>query len=180
MGVISRHRGQGNPAKKGPQLDRYTPPQVRDYGTLLELTADLDVNLVGVTTNLVLAAMSGPSGGGPGGPGGTPDNTVLTPGPGGGGGSTITPDGPTGNGGGATPGGVNEVADRDASGGGSGGGGAGGGGAGGGVGSAAGGEQKKLPFTGFPVMLAAGVGAALTSGGVLLRSRLRRRPGGSD
>ena len=164
-------------------MNTYTPPQVRDYGTLLQLTADLDVNLVGVTSRLVMAAMSGPTGGGPGGPGGTPENTVLTPNPGGGGvGGTITPDGPTGNGGGATPGGVNEVADRDASGGGgSRGGGAGGGGAGGGgLGAAAAGEQRKLPFTGFPVLLAASVGAVLTSGGVLLRSKLRRRAGGSD
>ena len=153
------------------QLNRYTPPAVTDYGTLLELTAHVDVNLVGLASNIVMAAMSGPTGGGPGN---TPDGTVLTPGPGGGGG-TITPDVPTGNGGTATG---NEVAGRTATGGG---GGSGGGGAGGGglAGAAVGGGDGKLPFTGYPIMLAAGAGAALTSAGVLLRSKLRRRPKGS-
>src|SRR5256885_8935774 len=40
----------------------YTPPQLKDYGTLLELTAAIDVNFVGMATNAVMAAISNPIG----------------------------------------------------------------------------------------------------------------------
>src|SRR5256885_9199933 len=40
----------------------YTPPQLKDYGTLLELTAAVDVNFVGMATNAVMAAISNPIG----------------------------------------------------------------------------------------------------------------------
>jgi len=76
-------------------------PQVRDYGTLLELTADLDVHGVSMLSNVVMAALSNPigspggvvqgeievggadtSGGGAGGvgdPGGTADKLATAP-----------------------------------------------------------------------------------------------------
>ena len=149
------------------QLKRYTPPHVADYGTLLELTAHVDVNLVGMASNIVMAAISGPTGT-PNNGGGGGNNFVPDPPGTGGGGTTFSPDVPTGNGGGASPGDASEVA----SGGASGGGGAGGGG-GGLSGAVTGGEGKKLPFTGYPIMLAAGVGAAMTSMGLALRKKLR-------
>ena len=40
----------------------YTRPQVVDYGTLLDLTADIDVNFTGALTHMALAAMSSPIG----------------------------------------------------------------------------------------------------------------------
>jgi len=42
------------------QSPSYIAPQVRDYGTLVELTAAVDINLVGAAGNLVMAAMSAP------------------------------------------------------------------------------------------------------------------------
>lgn len=156
-------------------MTTYTRPHVRDYGTLLELTADVDVNFVGFASNLVMAAISGPTGGGGGGEGGSgPGGTVVTP--------DNTAGGPTGNGGGGTPGGeAGDVGGEDTGGGSGGGGGgsAGGGSAGGGAAGGGGGGGRKLPFTGYPVLLATGVGAALTSAGLTLRSRLRRRGAGS-
>jgi hypothetical protein len=104
---------------------KYNQPQVKDYGTLLELTADIDVHFTGAVSNIVLAAMSAPTGGGVGG--------------------------------------------QDASG--------GGGGADGlGDAVATGGPPGKLPFTGFPVMLLAAAGAALTAFGAAIRSTVKRRP----
>ncbi len=38
----------------------YEKPEVRDYGTLLEVTSHIDVNFLGAVSNLVLAALSGP------------------------------------------------------------------------------------------------------------------------
>jgi hypothetical protein len=38
----------------------YIRPQVRDHGTLVELTADIDVNFVGVVGNVVMAAITSP------------------------------------------------------------------------------------------------------------------------
>ena len=38
----------------------YSKPEVRDYGTLLEVTSHVDVNFLGAVSNLVLAAISGP------------------------------------------------------------------------------------------------------------------------
>ena len=115
---------------------RYAPPQVTDYGTLLELTSHIDVNFTGAVSSLVLAAMSGPlgavSGTGSGSPGG--------------------------NGG---AGGVTQAAGPH-----------GGGGIGGLLGPVGGG---KLPFTGFPTLLVAAIGAALASAGATIRMLLRRR-----
>jgi hypothetical protein len=103
---------------------RYNQPQVRDYGTLLELTADMDVHLTSAVSNIVVAAMSNPiavggaeAGGSSAGGGGGSDPIAAGPAPGG-----------------------------------------------------------KLPFTGFPVMLLAAVGAALATLGSVIRSSLRRRP----
>ena len=45
----------------------YTAPQIRDYGTLLELTADIDAHFFGTVSNLVVAALSAPLGGDVGG-----------------------------------------------------------------------------------------------------------------
>jgi hypothetical protein len=97
---------------------KYNQPQVRDYGTLLELTADIDVHVTGAVSNLVIAAMSNPIDPARGGSssGGGVDPLVTGPPPGG-----------------------------------------------------------KLPFTGFPVMLFAAVGAALAAIGSVIRSSLRRR-----
>ena len=41
-------------------LAAYSKPEVRDYGTLLEVTSHVDVNFLGAVSNLVLAAISGP------------------------------------------------------------------------------------------------------------------------
>jgi hypothetical protein len=38
----------------------YIRPQVRDHGTLVELTADIDVNFVGAVANVVMAAITSP------------------------------------------------------------------------------------------------------------------------
>ncbi|HEX8075416.1 MAG TPA: hypothetical protein VF545_10595 [Thermoleophilaceae bacterium] len=117
----------------------YSRPEVKDYGTLLELTAQLDVHTVGVAANVVMAAMSSPM---------APmqDPTVA---------GTLD---------------TNQV------GGARGGGGGGGGGGLLGLGSGGGGGGGKLPFTGFPVMLLASLGAAMASAGVALRALLRRQP----
>jgi hypothetical protein len=103
---------------------KYTQPQVRDYGTLLELTADIDVHFTGAVSNLVVAALSAPMG---------------------------------------------DVGGREISG--------GGGGIGGGGDALAGADPggRKLPFSGFAVMLIAAAGAALAAVGSAVRSTLRRR-----
>jgi hypothetical protein len=126
------------------QANTYTPPQVRDYGTLLELTAAVDVNFVGVATNVVMAAMSNPMG--------NPHATDPSLQSGGAGGVIGGGGGSGGGAGGAGGGGGGGVADL-----------LGGGGAGG-----------KLPFTGFPVVLLAAIGAMVASAGAALRGLLRR------
>jgi len=124
---------------------RYSRPQVRDYGTLLELTAAVDVNLVGAMGNVVMAAMSNPLG---------------SP-------RASDPSLQSGGVGGALGGGAS---------GGAGGGAGGGGGGGGGLGSllGGGGGGGKLPFTGFPVVLLAAIGAMVASAGAVLRGLVRR------
>lgn len=128
------------------QHNNYSPPRVEDYGTLLELTAAVDVNVVGLVGNVVMAAMSNPMGG--------PHATDPTLQPGAGG---VL--GGTGGGGGGLTGG-------------------GGGGAGGGGFLAhllgGGGGGGKLPFTGFPVVLLAAIGAMVASAGAALSALLRR------
>jgi hypothetical protein len=142
--------------------ERYTPPLVSDYGTLLEMTADGGALMhVGMNSGVVMAATSVPLHP-PGGPPGTPPvtppggETVDVLGQGGGGGGDVDTGG--GGGGGETLGG----------GGGSGGGGAGGAGGGGGSGG-------ELPFTGFAAAAVGAIGAGLSAAGLAIRSRLRRR-----
>ena len=119
------------------EASTYTAPQVKDYGTLLELTAHIDVNFVGAAANVVMAAMSTPIGGG-----GVANNPSISH---------------------AASGGVGGVGAH------------GGGGGGGGLLSAAGGGGGgKLPFTGFPVVLLAAVGAMVASLGAVLRAMVRR------
>lgn len=151
--------------------DAYSRPRVTDHGSLVALTADFDANFVGSVAKVVLMAQVSMPLVTPGddgsfvpsgdvipddGSGGTvPDTT-----PGGGGGGGGVPSVPGSDGGGASPGG-----------------GEGGGGtapAGGGVAVAAD-QGGKLPFTGYAVLVVAGVGAAFTSTGVAVRAALRRR-----
>jgi len=143
---------------------------VVDHGSLVDLTADFDVNFVGsLAKTVVLAQISNPMPV-PGGdsPGSAPSGDVL---PFGDSGQPVAGDGPSGEvlgdreaGGGAAPGG------------GSGGGGAAGGGSGGGGGAAGTAEKGgKLPFTGYAALAVAGLGAAFTTTGVAIRSALRRR-----
>ena len=122
----------------------YSRPQIRDYGTLLELTTQIDVNLVGAFANVVMATMSGPLASGHVG---DPSYTA-----GGAGGVT--------GGGGGGPGGA---------------GGGGGSFFGLSLGHGGGGRGGKLPFTGFPVVVVAAIGAAFASMGAALRAGLRRK-----
>jgi hypothetical protein len=161
----------------------YARPVVDDYGSLQSLTADFDVEFVGSVTKLVtMAVASVPGGGGgdspPAGPAfvGSPSDIsnspgippdVVTPG-------DATPDAPTGetlgeteSGSGGPGGGGPRPSDDEVSGGGP------GGGAGGAREEVGGGAG--LPFTGYASWAAAGVGAAMTTSGVLLRDLLRRR-----
>jgi hypothetical protein len=161
----------------------YVRPVVEDYGSLQRLTADFHVEFVGSVTKLVtMAVASAPwtGGGDPppagpsvvepppdmgGGPGGPPD--APTPGDG-------VPDSPTGGTlgeaesrrGGLDYGSVPPSGEDLAA---------------GGPGGAAGGVREEvaggagLPFTGYASWAAAGIGAAMTTSGVILRDMLRRR-----
>lgn len=44
------------------QPKTYIQPRVRDYGTLVDLTAAVDVHFLGVVSNVVMAAISNPLG----------------------------------------------------------------------------------------------------------------------
>lgn len=138
----------------------YTPPHVRDHGTLVDLTRQFDLTFVGSVAKVVtMAAVSSPMGGGGGGvaPGkasGAPGiNEVLgqteTPH---GGGALTNPGGGAGHGLGS------------------------GGGSGGARGAGGGGGGGNLPFTGFAVMFTAGIGMILAGIGAALRSRLGKEP----
>lgn len=156
----------------------YTPPAVTDHGSLVDLTADFDLTFVGSVAKAVsLAAVSvpvvgpNPPGGEvpvPNGPAGVPE-TVNVLGGGGGApdvvneGPSVLPDASSGGPGGGT----------SAPGGGAGG--VMGSGGSGGGGSAGGGGGGDLPFTGYYATLSAAAGAALTTAGVTLRSKLRRK-----
>ena len=141
----------------------YEPPRVADYGSLRDITAQMDHAFPGFSAS---GAASVPTGNPP--PGGdTPTPTGSgTPPPGG-----DTPLGETpGQGVGGeetTSGGTVDhgVAGAEQS---------GGGGGGGGTVSTGGGEAS-LPFTGFPAAVAAGVGGAIASAGAALRRAVRRR-----
>ena len=148
----------------------YGHPHIQDYGSLVELTADLDLHMVGSVAKIVsLASVSNPIGGGGGGDfGSVPDGggtapTHATHSTGGEAQFSPTLD----NGGevlgdrhiGAGPqGGSLDGASSGSTG-----------------GAAGGGATGKLPFTGYAAMMIAGFGAALASGGAVLRSKLRYR-----
>ncbi len=161
----------------------YDQPQVRDYGSLVTLTADFDVHFVGSVAKIVtLATVSSPLavGGGATGPGGGGGSAgSLAP-------SNLTPD--TGGvlsdiaqadgvpeGGTETPAtidnGTGVLADGPAGGGEA----AGSGSIGGGAGAGGGGEGGRLPFTGYAAATVAALGAAFTGAGVAVRALLRRR-----
>jgi hypothetical protein len=140
----------------------YIPPQIRDYGTLEELTKDISLlSPHGIGGRI--AAVTGPIGGGGGGGGNIqPAHTQ-----GGAGDVGDLNSGGGGGGGGGAP--VGATSPGSAGGGaGSGGGGAGGGGAGGGHG--------QLPFTGFPAAFAGAVGGVMAGTGAYLRKVLRPGP----
>jgi hypothetical protein len=141
----------------------YEPPRIVNYGTLRDITAQLEQALpagVGIT-----AAASGPTGGPPGGP--PPGGEQLTP-------PSPLPEGNPGSG----------LGGEETSGGGGGGAGGGGGsgvggaelgGGGGGGGGTVSSGAAELPFTGFPAAVAAAVGAGMASAGAALRRALKRR-----
>jgi hypothetical protein len=159
----------------------YSPPAITDHGSLVDLTADFDLTFVGSVVKAVsLAAVSPvivPGGGEVPAPNNTPGGVPETVNVLGGGESGGTPQVPVegpevlsdvGSGPGDTdvtgaP--VGGAGDAAGSGGSGGGGSAAGGGGGGG----------DLPFTGYYASLSAGAGAALTTAGLLLRSKLRRK-----
>jgi len=145
----------------------YERPGLRDYGTLLELTADLPtMTHLGIGTMAVVTAPLSPGAGAGGGTAGVNETS-----PGGAGGEGVL----GGNGEGGV-GGVNAEGSEGGSGGGAGGGSGGGGtGGGSGGGSGGGGGGGDLPFTGFPVAVAGAVGAGLTAAGEKLRRSLRSR-----
>lgn len=127
-------------------------PEVRDYGTLREVTADFDVGVAaGIARSLVMLQVS----------------PTISPGGGSGVGGLLGSGGatdPTSGGvGGTSGGGVGGV---------SGSGGTGGGGA---AGTSGGGGGGSLPFTGLAIALVAGVGAAFSGVGIAVRRTLRRR-----
>lgn len=142
-------------------LAGYAAPEVKDYGSLREMTAAAHL-LMGAAPISDLSFSSPMAPGGPGTVGGGSN----PPGPG-----QVAPttqgtigdvaDGGGPNGGGA-PGSGTLGAGGSSSGGSSGGGSSGGGG--------------QLPFTGFAAGVAAAIGSAFTAGGALLRRASRRRP----
>jgi hypothetical protein len=146
----------------------YVVPEIRDYGTLTEVTASSTLHHVGLADRAATSVPFGPGGGGGGGAGGG----------GGGGGAGAVP--VAGGGSGtphvlASPGGTGtipagETLPGSGSGGSPGGGSSGGGGAGGGGGGGGG----ALPFTGLPALLVAAAGSTLAAGGVALRKVARR------
>ena len=150
------------------QRTAYSAPIVKDHGTLVELTQDFDADFVGSVAKIVtLAAVSPPMGGETPGPNPGDDGDV-----GGrqdtGGTPTDGVDGVDGEDGG-------ELGQRESGDGGGNGGGSGGGGGALPVGAGGGGGGGKLPFTGFPAVALAGVGAAMTTAGFVARQKLRRR-----
>ena len=136
----------------------YVPPQIEDYGTLEELTADISLlspHGIGGT----IATVTGPLGGGA--PGGGSQGVQHVHNAGSGDVGNLN----SGGGGGAPAGDVSP---------GSAGGGAGNGGAGAGAGGAAGGgHAAQLPFTGFPAAFAGAVGGVMAASGAAIRRALR-------
>jgi hypothetical protein len=126
----------------------YDQPRIEDYGTLRDITAQLEQAL---PAGIGIAGVSSAPTGGP--PPGGPER--QPPGP--------TPEGNPGSGLGG---------EEESSGGG---GGAELGGGGGGGGETVSGNAAELPFTGFPAAMAAAVGAGMASAGAALRRALKRR-----
>lgn len=156
----------------------YSPPAITDHGSLVDLTADFDLTFVGSVAKVVSLAAVSPAIINPGGGevpndnlGGLPKPVDVLSGGGESGGAPQVP--------GAGPevlsdvgsGGPGESGVPGAPGGGV----AGTGGSGGGAAGGGGGGGGDLPFTGYPAMLSAAAGAALTTAGVTLRSKLRRK-----
>lgn len=162
----------------------YSRPIVTDHGSLVELTADFDLEFVGsVAKTVVLAQISAVIT-----PGGTPD------GGGGGGGSgqenpflpsagEVSPDGEAVGpgvdvdppGGGDEGGDLPDQESGDGTGGTAGDGGRGTAGDGGAAGVVEAGGSGKLPFTGYAALAVAAIGATFTGTGVAVRAALRRR-----
>ena len=131
----------------------YETPEIRDYGTLMDLVAGFDATFIGSVAKVVTMAAVSPVmfGGGFDPPGGGVLGDVLGEGPVSGGETGGAKTGPA-----AKP--------------------VGGSGVGGSLlGGAVAPEGGKLPFTGFAAALLALVGAAMTTLGVAVRAKLRRR-----
>jgi hypothetical protein len=147
-----------------PDHQPYEAPRVEDYGTLEELTED--ASLLSPLGLGAMAAVTGPltPPGGPGGGGHGPE-TATPP--------TVAGefDQTPGDQGGGAPG---DVGGEGGGGGGDVGGGGGDVGGESGGGGAGGGESGKLPFTGFPVVLAGAVGGVMTAAGAKLRRAVSR------
>jgi hypothetical protein len=138
----------------------YEPPSVVDYGTLVELTAD-----VGMLLPFGVAGLSGPlvpeTPGGPDGPGPDATGSLQVPEAGLGGVGESSPEVQGGQG-------ESAPAGAEAQGG-------GGGGGGGGAPVAAGGGGGSLPFTGLAAGALAAAGAGLTAAGAALRRAAQTR-----
>lgn len=170
----------GTPAQAPPTL-AYREPRIADHGTLVQLTADFDAQFLGSVAKVVtMAQISAVVVGGPesgpteaGTPGPTEAGTPLPDDTGGVLGDNVSGGDDTGNGSPVDQGTSGDAGDTagDTASGGTGADGGGGGGAGAVVATENGG---KLAFTGFPALGFAAAGAALTTAGVVLRSKLRR------
>lgn len=156
----------------------YSRPEIQDYGSLAELTADFDLTVAGSVLKVVtMAAVSAPltGGGGGGAAPAPPDGAGVLAG--GGDGLSGGPDVPT-DGGGVLPDRADgdTLGDRAVGGEGTGGGAPGGSDGGTSSGADGGGAGGRLPFTGYAAMAVAALGAAFTTAGVAARATLRRRP----
>ncbi len=143
----------------------YGKPEIEDYGTLADLTAELDL-LIPLGQVPVLSATVGPSSGGAGvggvidqGPESVPADSPGgdTPGEGTGGDGDVLDESDFGE----APKGANGDTAGDT--------------AGGSPSSGGGAGTGELPFTGYPAAAAAALGALMTGAGAALRSALRRR-----
>jgi hypothetical protein len=143
----------------------YERPQVADYGTLRDLTAQFDSAMpMGMNVAGLGSLPTGPPPGGPDGPGGPPGGPSGGATPLGGSGPELLPD--------AGAVGGSETSEKP---GGSGVAGAEGGGGGAGGAVSTGGGDASLPFTGFPALVAGAVGAGMAAAGTALRRSLRRK-----
>lgn len=134
----------------------YTRPRIAGYGNLVQMSADAGMLMSGLSN---MAALSSPAGGVQGGSetGSTPTDTTGSPGTGSVGSENVS--------GGESGGSAGESTGTGASSNGS----------GGGSGGEGSGGDGKLPFTGFPAAIIAGIGGAFTTAGIALRRGFRRR-----